>query len=89
MKGLTEAIREREARRRRVPRRELGEDSAAELSDTIASLYVGARVIVTFYSAGHYLTVEGDVTAIDSTFRHLTLGAERLRFDDIYRISIL
>ena len=89
LKGLTEALREREERRTRVEKKQLSEDMAEELSRTLSEAEVGALVRITFYSDGHYLDIEGTVTEIDAIYRRLCIGGERIRFEDILRLVLL
>lgn len=89
LKGLTEALREREERRTRVEKKQLSEDMAEELSLALSEVEVGTAVRITFYSDGHYLDLEGTVTEIDAIYRRLRIGGERIRFDDILRLTLL
>ena len=89
LKGLTEALREREERRTRVEKKQLSEDMAEELSLALSEVEVGTSVRITFYSDGHYLDLEGTVTQIDAIYRRLRIGGERIRFDDILRLTLL
>lgn len=89
MKGLTEALRERDERRSRVERRELCDEVKEKIGSRLARLTGGESVRLTFFSRGHYLTVESVVTECDSVYRYLKLGTERVYFDDIFSIEIL
>ena len=89
MKGLQEALRDREERHSRVEKREISEEMAEQNARVIERLSRGMRVEVFCYCAFHDVTKCGTVTAIDLTFRHLTLGTERIWLDDIYSIRIL
>lgn len=89
MKGLTEALREREERRTRVERRELDEGEKERISEELCRIVRGDEVEICFYSGGHYLTVSATVTDLDPTYRHLRLGSERIYFSDIYSIRRL
>lgn len=89
LKGLREALTERELRHSRVERRQVSEEEAAEISRTLGALAPGDRVSVIFYHGGHYLELEADLAALSAPFRYLQLGEEKISFDDIYRIRIL
>ena len=89
MKGLTEALRERDERRSRVERRELSDEVKERIGSRLARLTGGEEIRITFFSAGHYLTVESVVTECDSVYRYLKLGTERIYFDDILSVEIL
>ena len=88
MKGLTEALREREEQRTRVEKKELSDDMAEELSRALFRLKVPARVRIVFYSRGHYIDLEGTVTEMDTVYRFLKIGNERIYFDDILKLKI-
>lgn len=89
MKGLTEALREREERHLRVEKRELSEEAAALLSANIGKVKRGAVVKVEYYRAFHEATLQGSVNAIDFVYRYLVVGDERIYFDDLYKLKII
>ena len=97
MKGLQEALRDREERHSRVEKREISEEMAEQNERVIRRLTRGMTVEVYCYCAFHDVTRRGTVTDIDLTFRHLTLDPihdlahdpTRIWFDDIYAIAIL
>ena len=89
MKGLTEALRDRDERRSRVARRELDDEVKEKIGSRLARLSGGENVRLTFFSDGHYLTVEATVTECDTVYRYLKLGTERIYFDDILAIKQL
>ncbi len=88
MKGLQEALRDREERHSRVERHEISEDVADQNSKVILKLARGMKVEIFCYSAFHDVTKRGSITDVDITFRNLKLGDERIWFDDIYSIRI-
>jgi hypothetical protein len=89
MKGLTEALAERDERRSRVERRELDDAVKEKIGSRLARLSGGENVRLTFFSRGHYLTVEATVTECDAVYGYLKLGTERVYFDDIFAIEII
>lgn len=93
MKGLQEALRDREERHSRVERREISEEMTEQNERVIRRLTRGMTVEVYYYCAFHDVTRRGTVTDIDLTFRHLTLDHPPdqvlIWFDDIYSITIL
>ena len=89
MKGLQEALRDREERHSRVDKREISEETAEQNARVIARLTRGMKAEVFYYRAFHDVTRCGTVTGIDVTYGHLTLDAERIWFDDVYAIKIL
>ncbi len=88
MKGLQEALRDREERHLRVPRHEVSEEEAEHNSQVLSKLQSGMKVEIFCYSAFHDVIKHGKVTDVDFTFRNLLLGSERIWFDDIYTIEI-
>ena len=88
MKGLKEALREREERHLREEKRELSEEAAERLSAQINRVTKGALVKVQYYKAFHEMTLQGKVTNIDFVYRYLVIGEERIYFDDLYKLTI-
>ncbi len=86
LNGFYDLIRERE--RVIVPKHELTEDKAEELSDTIKSVEKGDMIKVIFYSDGEYVSAEGIVTKIDIPSRRLTVVKTEIDLDDIWDIVI-
>lgn len=84
--GFYDLIRERE--RVVVPKHELTEDKAAELSDTIKLVKKGNMIKVIYYSNGEYVSAEGIVTKIDIPLRKLTIVKTEIDLDDIWDIVI-
>ena len=89
MKGLNEALREREEKHLRVEKRELSEEAAARLSATIGKVSKGMVVWVEYYRAFHEVTLQGTVSKIDTVYRYLIIGEERIYFDDLYKLKII
>ena len=88
MKGLQEALRDREERHSRVERHEISEEQQEHNSEVFAKLTKGMRVRLDYYSAFHDVTNSGIVTEISTVFRYLKLGTEKIFFCDIYDIEI-
>ena len=88
MKGLQEALRDREERHLRVERHEISEDMAERNSKVILKLERGMKVEISCYCAFHDVVKHGRITDVDITFRNLKLDSERIWFDDIYAIRI-
>ena len=89
MKGLQEALRDREERHTRVERHDISEEQMEKNSEVFAALTAGMRVRMDCYRAFHDVSVTGTVTAVDLNFRCLKLGTESFSFADIYGIEIL
>lgn len=89
MKGLQEALREREKKHLRVEKRELSEEAAVRLSVAINKVDKGMMVWVEYYRAFHEVTLQGKVSKIDTVYRYLIIGEERIYFDDLYKLKII
>ena len=88
MKGLTEALRDREERHARVGRHEISEEQAEENSRAILKLERGMTVEVYCHHAFHDVVIRGRVTGLDLARKMLSLDGGNILFDDIYSISI-
>lgn len=85
--GLREAIAAKE--RITVPKRELTEDSIAEINKTLLELQKGQIITVVYYELyeQNYLQLTGPVTKIDPYWNSLQIGSTVLNFPDIYYIT--
>lgn len=88
MKGLQEALRDREERHSRVERHDISEEQMERNSEVFARLRRGMEVRLDCYRAFHDVTLQGRVTLVDTTFRRLKLGEETIPFADVYGIEI-
>ena len=88
MKGLTEALRDREERHARVQRHEISEEQAEENSRVILKLERGMTVEIYCHHAFHDVVIRGRVTGLDMARKMLSLDGENILFDDIYAVSI-
>lgn len=86
LKGFYDLIRERE--RIIVPKHEITEDKAEELTELIKKVEKGKIIKVIYYSDGEYVSSEGIVTKIDFVFRKLTIVKTEIDFDDIWDIIV-
>lgn len=89
MKGLKEALREREERHSRVDKRMLTEENIQKISDQLQRISLGDSIAVTCYRGFHEVTVSGKLTQIDFAFKFLAVDDEKILFDDIYDIEII
>lgn len=85
LKGFYDLIKEKE--RVIVPKHEIAEDKAEELSKKMKLLERGMMVKVVYYSDGEYVSTEGIVTKIDLIFRKLTVVKTEISLDDIWDIE--
>ena len=88
MKGLKEALRDREERHSRVARHEISEEQAEENSRVILKLERGMTVEVYCHHAFHDVIIRGRVTGLDLARKMLSLDGENILFDDVYAVSI-
>ena len=88
MKGLKEALRDREERHARVARHEISDEQAEENSRVILKLERGMTVAVYCHHAFHDVVIRGRVTGLDLARKMLSLDGGNIFFDDIYSISI-
>ena len=87
MKGLQEALRDREEKYSRVERRERGEDALALLSSEITRLERGDQVKILYYHSFHEVEKVGFVEKIDMVYRYIIVAGEKIVFDDIYEMK--
>lgn len=87
MKGLQEALRDREERHARVERHEISEEQQRQNEAVILKLRKGNAVQIECYRSFHDVTLRGRITAIDIPRHFLAVGEEKVFFDDIYRIG--
>lgn len=85
--GLREAIAAKE--RVTEPKRELTEDSIAEINKTLMELQKGQVITVVYYGdyEQNYLQLTGPVTKVDLYWNSLQIGRTVLNFPEIYQIS--
>jgi len=88
MKGLSEALREREEKVLRVERREPDEEESAALNDALIALKKGDRAEIVFFRDGGYFCLEATVSAVDAVGRKLVVGGEKIPFFDLFSIKI-
>ena len=90
MKGLQEALREREERLTRCPRREICEEDTARNSAVLQTLKRGMEAEVFCWSGFHDVVKRGKITYISRAFNgYLELDHEAIEFEDIYDIRVL
>lgn len=88
MKGLQEALRDREERHARVERTEISEEKSDKNSAVLLKIQKGMQVKMFCYYAFHDVRLEGRVEEIDLVYKYLILDGNRIYFDDIYDIKI-
>lgn len=89
MKGLSEALRDREERHLRVEKHDISDEAIEANSRVISVLGRGMRVRMEYYRAFHDVVGEGVVTGVSIPFKFLKLDGEKVLFEDIYKIEII
>ena len=86
--GLREAIAAKE--RITVPKRELTEDSIADINKTLKGLQKGQIITVVYYGTyeQNYLPLTGPVTKVDAFWCSLQIGNTVLNLPEIYQIKV-
>lgn len=88
MKGLQEALRDREERHSRVEKHDISEEAAESNSAVFSRLRKGMRVRMECYRAFHDVSLAATVDSVNCVFGFLTANGEKIYFDDIYSIEI-
>ncbi len=88
MKGLQEALRDREERHSRTERHDVGEEQAQRNNAVLSRLRSGQRVRMSCYYGFHDVVLEGRVTRLRLEERMLCVDEVPIRFEDIYSIQI-
>ena len=86
MKGLQEALRDREERHSRVEKHEISAEQQQQNAAQILTICKRTHVWISYYCAFHDVQRSGIVTEVDLTFGYLVLDREKILFEDIYDI---
>ena len=89
MKGLQEALRDREERHSRVERHGISEEEQEALSNVLNRLSKGDKIRISYYCRFHDVEKSGTVTAINYAYRFLKVDEEKIVFDDVYGIAMI
>lgn len=89
MKGLQEALRDREERHSRVEKHDISEEQMEKNSEAFSRIKKGSLVRLELWRAFHDVTLSGTVTAISMSYRFLKIGEEKVFFSDVYSAEIL
>lgn len=89
LKGLKEALREKEEKLSRVPKRELSEEQQEEVSIQLSKIERGTMVDMTFFDSGHYVSLIDKVAEMNVIYRYIVIGKAKIYFDDIYDIKLI
>lgn len=88
LKGLTEALREKEEKLTREEKRTLSEEQAEELSNTLAQLERGMIVEAVFFYNGHYVSLEDKLVDINAPYKYIIVGKAKIFFTELYGLTI-
>lgn len=89
LKGLREALREKEIEHERKQKYEVSEEAAQNIQNTLLKLKKGDNAEILCYDSGYYITVEGRINKIDYVYRYIVIGEGKVFFDDIYELKIM
>ena len=89
MKGLQDALRDREERHSRVEKHDISEEDMEKNSIVISKLVKGSKVKMNYYCHFHDVARSGTIDAVNCPYKFLILGEEKIYFDDIYTITII
>ena len=89
MKGLQEALRDREERHSRVEKHDISEEQMERNSRLLERLERGVKIRLDCHHAFHDICIEGRVTEISRILKYLRLDEEKIYFEDIYALEIL
>jgi len=89
LRGLREALAKKEREHERQERGEVSEETAAEIEATLIKLKKGDRVRALIFDDGYYVTVEGQVTNFDVTYRYIKVEDGKIPFSDLYDLKIV
>lgn len=89
LKGLQEALREKERLHERVERKEISEEKQEELTILTSRLSKGKEIRVVFYNEGGYYELKGKVSGVDFVYKYLVVGEGKIFFEDISDLVIL
>ena len=89
MKGLQEALRDREERHSRVERHDISDEQREKNSRVLERLERGDKIYMECHHLFHDISLEGRVIELSKVFRYLKIGEEKVYFEDIYSIKIM
>jgi YolD-like protein. len=88
MKGLAEALKDREERHSRVQKHGISEEDMERISSVLLHVEKGSKAFVSYYANFHDRETEGIVTEINRAYRFLRVGEEKIPFEDLYDIRV-
>ena len=88
MKGLREALQDREERYCRTERHDISDEQQQKNSAVLRRLCRGDRAAISCWHRFHDVMLAGCITEINTVFGYLRLDTEKIWFEDIYSIEI-
>lgn len=85
--GLSAALARVESEHSKVAKREVAEDAAEAINNTISSLSAGEGVEITYFEDGSYYEVRGLFEKLDPLDRTITVGGSAILLDQIKTIK--
>ena len=89
MKGLQEALRDREERHSRVERHDISDEQREQNSRVLERLERGDKIRMECHHAFHDVCFEGRVSELSKALKYLKIAEEKVYFEDIYSIKIM
>lgn len=95
MKGLAEALKDREEKHSRVPKHGISEEDRMQISETLCKVEKGSKVFISFYADFHDREAEGLITQINRPYRFFRISRtgsnaeEKISFEDLYDIRVI
>lgn len=89
LRGLREALTEKEQKLAKVAKKELTDEQITELSAKLLKLKRGARVAIVYYHSGYYLTLKGRVQANNIPLKHLIINDQKIPYQDLLSLKIV
>lgn len=88
VRGLEQALREKERELRRVERAELSEEMGKGLDGVLRRAEAGARLCVTYYRDGEYARLTGNMEKLDAESGFLILSGEKIPLEDLLEAEL-
>ncbi len=89
MKGLQEALREREEKHSRTPRREISQEQVEQNCAVLRRVRRGTMCCAEHYCMCHDVFDMGEVAEINLPSGYIKLNGRQIYFEDIYNIEIV
>ena len=89
LKGLREALEEKEKEIEKEDRKKLSEEMQEKISERLKTLHTGDNVKICYYNMEKYKVIVTKIKTVDKRNRLIRLtNGEEIKFVDIYNIEI-